>query len=399
MSWYPPLPPPGGFPPPALGMPFGFLPPPSAMYPPPPPPMPMPMTSQPLLPMAAAFAPFPAAAPAAPSTAGSAGKRPFDSSSCDPKDTKFPRNDFSSRGDRGGSSRGGRGGIRGGRGGSSTSSKDAALFEKYLAPAAPAGGHLKTVTAMYSSATGEMVPIASSTSAAAASSTAAAVSATPAAPVYCQRFMENHCHLRSCDAPREEGEGSEDDDEEVDDAPDAGAPPKKKLPRRCEFVHDIEFRRSYLARAHYTHTKFTQSHLHEGDSSNASSDHRSTNRPNRHSLTTPPVLDPQASSGTDGRLAGLKPPVAESALLRKLLSSETQLESSRALQAIRYMVSQQCFQAQREAQKAKQQQLEAEYQAQRTQPAVVIEEDVAPAATAAASATAVNVGAAAAAST
>jgi len=90
--------------------------------------------------------------------------------------------------------------------------------------------------------------------------------------------MHNLCPLRSCDA--------KDDDES------SGASHRT----RCEFVHDEEFRRTFLARAQFRATNWTQNRKETSKGAHARDD----------------------APATDGRLPGLKAPVKESALLRKV---------------------------------------------------------------------------------
>jgi hypothetical protein len=259
-------------------MPFGFLPP--APY------MQTGANAPPMIAMPTAFPssaapqqmPHSAAASAQPHSGGRfPAKRQYEqhedssSSSSSSHPSKYPRSsDSSSRGGRG---RGGRGGTRGGGGryGNSDSGIQDGKpdLSKYLTPTTvqPAA---RPVTEMYSCATGEMVTIQPAVQ--------AKKKEKKEAPVYCQKYMNNLCSLRSCDAP-----ASDDDD-------------PSSQPARCAFVHSSSFRRNFLAKAHVTHTKFTQE--------------RGRARVERNE--GPPV---------DGKLAGLKPPVAESALLRKVSSA------------------------------------------------------------------------------
>lgn len=307
MSWYPVPAPHSGLPaaplPPHM-MPFGFLPPATAYGQTASTPAP-PVTSQPLLPMSAAFssapapvAPVPPAAAAATTaeTASYTGKRPY---STDDTASKYARTDDSARGGRG-RGRGGSRGGRGGRGGASASGLPEHL-SKYLTPVAgtPAA---RPFTAMYSSATGTTVT---------APPTPAPAPVPSAGPVYCQRYMNNLCALRSSDEPPSDTE-EEHDDHGHATADSSATAAKASRVARCEFVHDAEFRRQYLARAHYTHTKYTQVHK------DAPTAPTRGGRGGRGGRSAGPTLDPRSTSGADGRLAGLKPPVAESALLRKV---------------------------------------------------------------------------------
>ena len=131
-------------------------------------------------------------------------------------------------------------------------------------------------------------------------------------PVYCQKYMNNLCFLRSCDDP------SDDEENDENDKSDVGAISSYHPRRtRCQFLHDAAFRRMFLARAHYTHTKYSQTHS-DPPSSSVSSSHRGGRCSGRGGQHPPSTATDSDTPPVDGKLAGLKPPVAESALLRKV---------------------------------------------------------------------------------
>jgi len=241
--------------------------------------------------------------------------------------------------------------MRGG-GGARGSDEDAAAA---TAAAASTPGFLidgRPDLSEYLSAPGTLPAASAAASAGAAShasagaSTAAAAPPAPAGPVYCERFMQNLCSLRSCDDKAE----TDSEDDGGGDAPGeqgAAGTGRRTVRRshRCEFVHDAEFRRGFLARTQYKLTNASRN-PHAGH-------HGNRGRPH----ATPVPLDADGKP-RDGKLAGLKAPSKEDALLRKLLANELRTESSRVLQAVRWIVSKQFLQAQRDVRT--QQQREAE---------------------------------------
>lgn len=209
-----------------------------------------------------------------------------------------------------------RGGRGGGRAVTFSASASAAAghhdhdLSKYLTPvAASSAHHAQPLSSTYSCATGEMVSAASSAVGSSSGAASAADGETPIGNkpiVYCQKFMNNLCQLRSHDEPpsdEEEGGGST-------GRPSVG---------RCEFVHDAAFRRAFLAKAHYSHTKFSQNRMMHEDGHTHSHHGRGGRGGGRHSRGGHSSAE-SSSRGevVDGKLAGLKPPVAESALLRKV---------------------------------------------------------------------------------
>lgn len=310
MSWYP-LPvakfaTDAGKPAASSTMPFGLLP---------------PTITQPLLPTPGA--PFAANANDAAHTAGY--KRPFDSApqasgaSAPPAAyaSKFARSSEDASAARGGSGLGrgrGRGGMRGGmRGGRAGRDADPPAAPAAVAPHTPgflADGRPdlsmyltqpKTAAASAPAAqsSGSRAPPPAYAAAAAASSTAAdgSAAAAPASnkPIYCQTYMQNLCFLRSCDA-------KDDESESAADLTSAATAPVG----RCEFVHDPEFRRTYLARNQWRATTWSQNR--KPDTQNANGAHR-RQAAQRNEDDGPPK---------DGKLSGLKAPVKEDALLRKV---------------------------------------------------------------------------------
>jgi hypothetical protein len=188
--------------------------------------------------------------------------------------------------------------------------------------------------------------------------------------------MQNLCQLRSSDDKVETD--SDDDDEDVDESATAAAaaadlssaqlaaqsrphprPPHRISRRvhRCEFVHDTEFRRAFLARAQYKLTSSSKEQAARGGGGGSGSGSAS----GRNAAPTPLDAD---GKPRDGKLAGLKAPSKEDALLRKLLANELRTESSRVLQAVRWIVARQdtTFKQQREAEKAKQREAERLYE-------------------------------------
>jgi len=181
----------------------------------------------------------------------------------------------------------------------------------------------------------------------------------PSGPVYCQQYMENVCFLRSCDASSTDEEaGSENEDERKADASGGSKSSRSKI-HRCAFLHDPDFRRLFLARTHFrsTHTNIAN----KASASTRGSRPTHGDRRQRHgppANDVPSMLTPHA----DGRIEGLKAPTTESLLLKKLLGPEMRIESSRILQAIRFIVSRQCLLPQREAKERKQREALEEYE-------------------------------------
>ena len=307
-------------------------------------------------------------------TAG--GKRPFDATpqtvgaSAPPAAyaSKFARSSEDASGPRGGGGLGRgrrRGGMRGGmRGGQSSRDADppasvpaaaaAAVVPHtpgFLADGRPDLSMYLTQTQTHTAAatpSPSRAPPPAYAAAAAASSAAAdgSAAAAPAAnkPIYCQTYMQNLCFLRSCDA--------KDDDTEAAGAASAADPTSAAAAPapvgRCEFVHDPEFRRTYLARNQWRATTWSQ---------NRKSD---TLQPNNRRHAPPRSGDDDAPP-KDGKLSGLKAPVKEDALLRKLLVSELRVESSRVLQAIRFLVTRDCLAKERNEIRQKQQEAEEQH--------------------------------------